>query len=86
MISKGADVNVSEKWGFTLLHLASIHGNTEITKLLLENGADVNATNSKDETALDLAEESRHSNEEVIKLLKAHGAKRGSELDKGKGQ
>ncbi|MBI4689569.1 MAG: ankyrin repeat domain-containing protein [Nitrospirae bacterium] len=37
----GADVNAHNKSGFTALRIASAEGYTDITKLLIEAGADV---------------------------------------------
>lgn len=43
-IAKGADVNISDNLGLTpLMHAVSNSENSEITKLLIKNGADINA-------------------------------------------
>jgi ankyrin repeat protein len=58
--------------GYTALMAASEYGHTEIVKLLLEAGADVNARHWDDATALDFALEKGHT--EIITLLKEAGA------------
>ena len=74
--------------GYTALHYAARNGQAEILKLLLSNGADVNAKNQKyyssgnedgDITPLDLANSEGHT--EIIELLKKNGGKTGQELD-----
>jgi hypothetical protein len=41
-LSLGADVNTSDENGITVLMWACWHGNTDIARLLIEHGADVN--------------------------------------------
>lgn len=68
------------KEGYTALHYAARNGQTEILKLLLSNGADVNAKyEDRDITPLDLANSEEHT--EIIELLKKNGGKTGEELD-----
>jgi len=52
---------------------ASSKGNDNIVKLLLGKGADVNAKAKDGWTALMIA--SRKGHQEVVNLLKAHGAR-----------
>lgn len=54
------------------LHIASIAGHTEIVKLLLENGARSDKSNTEGATALFLAVQEGHV--DLFKLLIAHGA------------
>ncbi|HEY1343320.1 MAG TPA: ankyrin repeat domain-containing protein, partial [Bryobacteraceae bacterium] len=54
-LRKGANVNARDRRGSTLLMHAAIAGSPEGLKLLLDAGAEVNAKNSFDETALILA-------------------------------
>ena len=51
-LANGAHVEQSDSDGFTLLHHAVRLGHTQMTRLLLEQGANVNAeTNSKKKPA-----------------------------------
>jgi hypothetical protein len=68
-------------WGLTPLHFAARYGHTAIAALLLERGADVNATarSSKDMTPLHLvvwlsAGEAIRVQTELPRLLIGHGA------------
>ncbi len=70
-IKNGASVNTSENNGDTVLIYASQIGNSEIAKLLLENGANVDAR-SEFGTALEYA--SRDGHLEIVKLLVEQGA------------
>lgn len=49
------DINVQNPDGNTPLHLAAIHGNLNLSKILLENGADTTILNKKHQTSLHLA-------------------------------
>lgn len=49
-ISKGADLNIQNKWGDTLLMWS--YENKEILALLIENGADINLQNEYGESVL----------------------------------
>ena len=59
--------------GYTALHYAASNGKTEILKLLLSNGADVNAKSWGNITPLFLANLEGHT--EIIELLKKNGGK-----------
>lgn len=59
--------------GYTPLHLASMVGNTEIAKFLLDNGADVNARDAEGYSPLVRAK--ANGNDEIAKMLTDHGAK-----------
>ena len=72
LITHGADVNATDKYGNTALHWAAIRGPLEIVKLLLDRGADVNVTNKYGETALHVAGLKGHV--EIVKLLLKAGA------------
>jgi ankyrin repeat protein len=56
----------------TPLIVAAAYGRTEVVKLLLDKGADVNMGNEGSETALHYA--ARHGHTEVMKILLEHGA------------
>ena len=65
-----------EQYGVTPLWRASLNGDTETVKLLLDANADVNAkvhAGGKDYTPLSMAIARGHA--EIVKLLKEHGAK-----------
>ena len=72
-IEYGANVNAKgEEYGTALI--AAVHGShKDVVKILLENGADVNEREAReDPTALYVAASSRHS--EVMKLSLDRGA------------
>src|SRR5262249_30425150 len=56
----GLDPNLSNKLSWTPLMLAAIEGNTEIARVLVSCGANVDATNSFGESALSLAAHKGH--------------------------
>lgn len=56
----------------TALMVASEKGNTNVAKLLLDNGADVNIVDPKLLTALHYATQARHV--KIVQLLLMHGA------------
>jgi ankyrin repeat protein len=60
-----------KRWSWNALHLASLHGHEAIVKMLLENGADVNAKGGND-SALQMASSKCH--EAIVKMLLEHGA------------
>ncbi len=82
MIDKGADVNTRRGGGIVLkakyskrgtaLMLAAAGGHFDIVKLLLENGAKVNAETSTGWTALMLA--SRNGRHDTVEILIERGA------------
>ncbi len=53
LLSKGADVNAKDKFGWTPLHIATAQGSEDVARLLVAGGADVNAKNIRAETPLD---------------------------------
>ena len=63
-------VNYKDKYNNTLLIFASSFNNIDLTKLLLDNGADVNAKDIYGYTSLDYA-----NNIDKYKLLISYGAK-----------
>jgi ankyrin repeat protein len=67
LLRYGADINHSNIWGETGLHLASRHREERIAALLVEAGADACAENLDGETALDLA--ARNGDTSLIVLL-----------------
>lgn len=65
-------VNSSNRFGWTLLMLAALEGNTKIGTLLLDRGADLAKLNDFGESALSLAAHKGHLH--FVKLLKLRGA------------
>ena len=63
IINKGADVNVQNKDGNTVLILALINKSPDIIKMLLNNGADVNVQNKDGKMAIDYAYEEYRDND-----------------------
>ena len=77
---KGANVNTCNWIGVTPLMFAAESNHLDIAKILIYNGADVNAIVEWDEgeTPLDYAINQEFT--EGIKLLRAHGGKTAAEL------
>lgn len=73
LIKSGADVNVTDVQGNTLLSTAILSYNTYIAKLLIEHGADVNAPSGTNKTpVLDTA--ISHLDKERVEFLLKNGA------------
>jgi ankyrin repeat protein len=73
LLREGADVNAAQGDGMTALHWAAERGDTELTRVLLEAGANVAAaTRLGDYTPLHLA--SRLARDEIVELLLDGGA------------
>ncbi len=78
LLEKGADPNArDEATGITPLMDAAKAGNIEIARLLIDNGADVNAKDRNGRAVLHYAElgEMIYGKTGIVKLLKAAGAK-----------
>jgi ankyrin repeat protein len=60
LIAAGADVNATQRDGYTPLHAAAQHGDAELVELLLSSGADPSATKDDGETPADTAEAAGH--------------------------
>ncbi|MFC1478070.1 ankyrin repeat domain-containing protein [Candidatus Margulisiibacteriota bacterium] len=71
-LAKGADVNIKNFWGETVLMIASIKGHNEIVKLLIDAEADLNTRDQWDNTALIFATIMEQT--ETVKLLIDAGA------------
>ena len=70
-LENGADVNSTNSFGETALHLAAANGNLEIVKLLIEKyGANINAKTIRGTTPLMTAMQER--SEEIANYLLAH--------------
>ncbi|MDH5682805.1 MAG: ankyrin repeat domain-containing protein, partial [Spirochaetota bacterium] len=72
LISKGADIKVIRKGGWTVLHSAARGGNLEIVKLLITKGADIHAKIKNGSTVLHYA--ASGGNLEIVKYLIDQGA------------
>jgi len=70
LLAHGADVNARDQDGETALMIAASGGNSDIVRMLLDEGADVSAElGATGKTALMLAEE--HGYTLVMELLKS---------------
>ena len=70
LLQKGALVSARDSDGMTPLHIAAQYNNIVGAKMLIEAGSKIMSRDDKGKTPLDYAESA-----EMIKLLKAHGAK-----------
>ena len=66
-LKHGANVNQKTSEGWTALHDAARHNDVETAGILLENGADINARDNKNETPFDIA--SQQISIDVLELL-----------------
>ncbi|XP_069649608.1 ankyrin repeat domain-containing protein 27 isoform X2 [Haliaeetus albicilla] len=71
--ANGLGVNVSNQDGFTPLHMAALHGHSELVCLLLKHGASISAKNAKHAVPLHLACQKGHF--QVVKCLMDYNAK-----------
>jgi len=81
LLEINADVNATDKYGYTALHAACSHRRYEFIPILIEAGADVNAITNYKETPLkmfkfygELSPEMLSCNKKWIKYLIDHGA------------
>ena len=72
LIAQGADINMSNKYGWGLLLTAVWNNHEEIVELLISHGMDVNAKNSEGWTGLMLA--ATNENTSMVELLIRNGA------------
>lgn len=59
--ANGLGVNVSNQDGFTPLHMAALHGHSDLVSLLLKHGASISAKNAEHAVPLHLACQKGHS-------------------------
>jgi uncharacterized protein len=81
VLKRGADVNMTDRKGYTALMYAANLGLIENVKILLANGADATLKSADGETALSLAESDApefrvEQRRQVVKVLKEHLAKK----------
>jgi ankyrin repeat protein len=81
LIDHGANLEITELYGFTPLHLSSFMGNMEIAVCLLSAGAKVNSRNKSGATPLHLAAKGNHVG--IAKLLLEHGGDLFTKDEKG---
>ncbi|MDR1235782.1 MAG: ankyrin repeat domain-containing protein [Holosporaceae bacterium] len=77
LVSQGADINATDNYGRTALHLAARSGRTDIVRLLIRCGADINAIDHLGSTALHGAVKSGNVdtvNHLMFRYLKSGGA------------
>jgi len=72
LLSKGVDINLKNRQGWTPLHAAVWNQKQDIAKLLIEKGADVNVKDKSSRTALQFAADT--GQKEIVELLIAKKA------------
>eukprot|EP00794_Sanderia_malayensis_P014065 gene14065-15531_t len=72
LIKKGADINVTDKHGQTLLHEVSRTWHTDVAKFLIENNADINKGDRYGRTPLHVAAAVDYA--EMVEFLVKNGA------------
>jgi ankyrin repeat protein len=74
LLNKGANVNArAAQLGTTALMNAAAFGDVEMVRLLIDKGADINTKDTEGLTALSQAKVAKK--DDIINLLKSHGAK-----------
>ncbi|XP_029770218.1 caskin-2-like, partial [Terrapene carolina triunguis] len=71
LLKAGIEINRQTKTG-TALHEAALYGKTEVVRLLLEGGVDVNIRNTYNQTALDIVNQftTSHASKDIKQLLR----------------
>jgi ankyrin repeat protein len=71
-VEQGLNPNLGNRYGWSILMIAAMCGNTSIGQLLIQAGADLDYRNKFRDTALSLAVHTGHPS--FVKLLLANGA------------
>ncbi|MDQ7839250.1 MAG: ankyrin repeat domain-containing protein [Thermodesulfobacteriota bacterium] len=72
LLSQGAEINMTDRFGITPLHVAVENGNYETIKMLIDYGANINAKTIRGETPFDRA--FSYENVSAMLLLLKNGA------------
>ena len=75
LITAGANVNAADEFGYTALMYAAEFKGKEIAKLLVEQGADVNAVNKQGSSTYEIFIHLYGKNSGIVEFLVQHGAK-----------
>ncbi|OIW27882.1 hypothetical protein CONLIGDRAFT_453437 [Coniochaeta ligniaria NRRL 30616] len=67
LLGRGANVRATDKWRWTPLHMAAYAGYEDISRLLIEHGAELDVRTVDGETPLKLAERNGHA--KVVQLI-----------------
>jgi len=73
LLLKGADINLKDKDGVTVLMIISSKGDIDLVKYFVSHGADINIQDKKGKTALVHAEDKKRK--DIVEYLKKHDAK-----------
>lgn len=73
LLERGSVIDARDVAEWTPLHLAAFHGRAGVAQLLLEHGADVNASTKLGKTPSQVASQMGHY--EIVELLSAYVAK-----------
>jgi ankyrin repeat protein len=76
LVGRGVDLNARDDEGQAPLHRAVATGNLKLAKQLINAGADVNLTDSRGRTALEIADAHADDEPTMLTLLEQYGAKR----------
>ena len=74
LLDAGVQINIQDDSGWTLLHHAAFHGNTELVKFLLDSGAHINIPNQTGITPLHAGVNGwKYGSAETVKLMIEYG-------------
>ena len=79
-LNQGADINIQDYYGKTVLYHATCNNNTKIVELLLKHGADPDIYDDEGNTPLHCAAQTNHL--ECVKILLKYNAERMFNRDK----